>query len=40
MGEVVRFSYIYPLIYQIPGVVVADVKVGYLLKLPKPKTLI
>ncbi|EMW6227581.1 hypothetical protein AAFE26_000418, partial [Enterococcus faecalis] len=28
MGEVVRFSYIYPLIYQIPGVVVADVKIG------------
>ena len=40
MGEVVRFSYIYPLIYQIPGVVVADVKLDYLLKLPKPKTLI
>ncbi|MDU2109090.1 MAG: baseplate J/gp47 family protein [Peptoniphilus lacydonensis] len=28
MGEVVRFSYIYPLVYQIPGIVVADVKIG------------
>lgn len=28
MGEEVRYSYIYPLIYQIPGIVVAEVKIG------------
>lgn len=28
MGEEVRFSYIYPLIYQIPGIIVADIKIG------------
>lgn len=28
MGEEVRFSYMYPLIYQIPGIIVADIKIG------------
>ena len=28
MGESVRFSYIYPELYKIPGIVVADVKIG------------